>query len=155
MRMDSMEGKCMNLLEDIGQVFAAFPAKFSDAKGVFTVEYVVAERKAFLSKKKLTYIAKYRLADDTREIHFTEMLKESGSGLSSGGNFDDSPGFGFKKETYKIGGGLNERSIEEQSVLFGKQYSYSFDFKTIRAAIEKKAQDAGYAFKYHITSIGL
>ena len=144
----------MALQEEIKRVFSALPAEFSEKKGLFTVEYVVAERKSFLSKKKLVYIAKYRIDEDKREVRFTEMLKESGSGLSGGGDFD-SPGFGFKKETYKTGGGAREGVIEEQSTLFGKQYSYTFDFKTIRAAIEKKAQEAGFAFKYQITSIGL
>ncbi|MHB1324864.1 MAG: hypothetical protein ACYC0L_01460 [Thermoleophilia bacterium] len=32
---------------------------------------------------------------------------------------DMSPGFGFKKETYKTGAGPREGTIEEQSTLFG------------------------------------
>lgn len=146
----------MALQEEIKEVFSAFPAEFSEKKGVVTAEYVVAERKAFLSKKKVTYIAKYRIVEDAKEVRFTEMLKESGSGLSSGGFGDDSPsGFGFKKGTYRTGLGGREGTIEEQSNLFGSKYSYKFDFKAIRAAIQKKAEDAGYAFKYQITPIGL
>jgi hypothetical protein len=145
----------MALQDEIRGVFSALPAEISEKKGLFTVEYVVAERKSFLSKKKLVYIAKYRIDEDKGEIRFTEMLKESGSGLSGGGDFGSSPGFGFKKETYKTGGGAREGVIEEQSGLFGKQYSYTFDFKAIRAAMEKKAREAGFAFKYQITSIGL
>lgn len=83
------------------------------------------------------------------------MLKESGYGLSGGGDFGSSPGFGFKKETYKTWGGAREGAIEEQSDLFGEKYSYNFDFKAIREAIEKKVQEAGFAFKYQITFIGL
>lgn len=145
----------MGLPEEIKQVFAAYPAEFSEKKGLYTVKYVVAERKSFLSKKKLVYIAKYRIDEDKREIRFTEMLMESGFGLSGVGDFNSSPGFGFKKETYKTGGGAREGKIEEQSNLFGKQYSYAFDFKAIRGAIEKKTQESGFAFKYQITSIGL
>lgn len=146
----------MALQEDIKQVFSAFPAEFSEKKGVATVEYVVAERKSFLSKKKVTYIAKYRIDQDKKEVRFTEMLKESGSGLSSGGFDDDSPsGFGFKKETYKTGMGGREGTIEEQSNLLGAKYSYKFDFKAIRGAIEKKVRDAGFTFTYQITPIGL
>ncbi|MHB8159666.1 MAG: hypothetical protein ACYDGS_04125 [Thermoleophilia bacterium] len=61
------------------------------------------------------------LADGVRTIRFSEMLKESGSGVSGGGGFDGdmSPGFGFKKETYKTGAGPREGTIEEQSTLFG------------------------------------
>ncbi len=145
----------MALHEEIKGVFSSLPAEFSEKKGLITVEYVVAERKSFLSKRKLVYTAKYRIDEDKGEVRFTEMLKESGSGLSGGGDFDSSPGFGFKKETYKTGAGGREGVIEEQSSLFGKHYSYTFDYKTIRAAIEKKAREAGFAFKYQITSLGL
>jgi len=145
----------MGLQEEIKQVFSIFRGEASEKKGLFSVEYVVAERKSFLSKKKLVYIAKYRIDEDKREVRFTEMLKESGSGLSNGVDFDSSPGFGFKAESYKTGGGAREGYIEEQSNLFGKKYNYTFDFKAIRGAIEKKVQEAGFVFKYQITSIGL
>lgn len=145
----------MDLHEEIKKVFAAFPAEFSEKKGLFSVEYVVAERKAFLSKKRLVYIAKYRIDENQREVRFTEMLKESGSGLSIGGDFGSGPGFGFKAETYRTGGGAREGIIDEESNLFGAKYNYTFDFKTIRGAVEKKVQDAGFAFRYRITPIGL
>lgn len=145
----------MALQEDIRQVFSAFPAEFSEKKGVVTAEYVVAERKSFLSKKKVTYIAKYRIVEDAKEVRFTEMLKESGSGFSSSGLDDGPSGFGFKKTTYKTGMGGREGTIEEQSNLLGSKYSYTFDFKATRAAVQKKVEDAGYAFKYQITPIGL
>jgi len=144
----------MQLQEEIIQYFRSLPAEITAKKGLVTAEYVVAERKTFLSKKKLSYIAKFRVNGETREIRFMEMLKESGFGLSSG-DIESSSGFGFKKETYKMGMGPREGSIEEQSTLFGKKYSYTFDFKTIRQAIEKKAQAAGFVFKYQITPIGL
>ncbi len=130
------------------------PAILREKRGVYSVEFTVAERKAFLSKKKLTYRAQFRIDDDKKELRFTEMLKESGSGASSGDS-DLGPGFGFKKETYKIGAGPREGSIEEQSKLFGAQYRYAFDFSKVRAFIESETANAGYAFKYQITSIGL
>ena len=85
------------------------------------------------------------------------MLKESGSGVSSGGGFDSdmSPGFGFKKETYKTGAGPREGTIEEQSSLFGRQYDYKFDFKEIRGGIERIAAANGYSLKYSLTPAGL
>ena len=145
----------MDLPEEIKQVFAAFPAKISETNGLFTVEYVVAERTSFLSKRKLVYIAKYRIDANLREVRFTELLKESGSGLSGGGGFDSSPGFGFRTETYTTGSGPREGTIEEQSNLFGATYTYTFDFRAIREAVENKAQQAGFAFRYQITSLGL
>ena len=113
---------------------------------------IVAERKAFLSKKKLEYSANITIDDDNKHIDFTEMLKESGSGLSSGGGFDDgiSPGFGFKAGTYKTGPGGISGNIEEQSKLFGKDYNYSFDYANIRNAIKEIAEKNGYTFKYSI-----
>lgn len=146
----------MSVQNEIRQVFAAFPTEFSEKKGVVTAEFVVARRKAFLSKKTITYIAKYRIDEASREVRFTEMLKESGSGLSIGGSDSDfGPGFGFKKETYKTGAGGRDGVIEEQSNLFGKRYNYEFDFQSIRKSIEQKAQNAGFDFKYQITPIGL
>lgn len=143
------------LKEEIREVFSAVPAQFSEKEGVTTVEYVVAERKSFLSKKKVTYIAKYRIVEDTREVRFTEMLKELGSGLSSGSFGDGPSGFGFKKTTYRTGTGGRGGTIEERSNVLGSKYSYTFDFKATRAAVEKKVEDAGYAFKYQITPMGL
>ena len=144
----------MELLEELKQFFAALPAELAEKKGLITAEYVIAERKIFFSKKKLAYIAKFRIDQAKQEVRFTEMLKESGFGLSCG-DIESSPGYGFKIQTYKTGMGPREGAIEEQSTIFGKKYSYAFDFKTIREAIEKKVQAAGFAFKYQITSIGL
>ncbi len=130
------------------------PGTLKEKRRVYSVEFTVAERKTFLSKKKLTYSARFRVDEAGRQLHFTEMLKESGSGVSS----EDSglsSGFGFKKETYKIGAGPREGSIEEQSKLFGAQYTYTFDFSKVRAFIENEAVKAGYAFRYRITSLGL
>lgn len=148
----------MSLIDEVTVYAEELGAELSDKKGVYKVEVLIAERKAFLSKKKLRYIAKFRINDDAKELKFTEMLAESGSGLSSGGgDFDGgmSTGFGFKTETYKTGGGGREGSIEEQSNLFGKDYSYNFDYKAIRSKFENIARSEGYSFKYQITPIGL
>jgi hypothetical protein len=145
----------MSIRESIKEVFYPYRPELSEKKGVMTVELVVAERKSFLSKKKLTYIAKYRIDENNKEVRFTEMLKESGSGVSGGGDFDDGPGFGFKKETYSTGKGGREGSIQEQSDLFGRKYSYTFDFGKIRSAVEKRVVEGGYTFRYQITPVGL
>ncbi|MDO8507969.1 MAG: ribonucleoside-triphosphate reductase [bacterium] len=142
-------------MEEVKKYADSISAELSEKKGVWTLTKVVAERKAFLSKKKLEYIAKFRFDDENKEIRFTEMLKESGSGISSGDMDDMSPGFGFKAGTYKTGMGGREGSIKEQSNLFGKDYSYEFKFEEIRAKIEEIAKNKGYDFKYQITSKGL
>jgi hypothetical protein len=150
----------MALIDDIKTYAATLPADVSEKNGINTLDALIAERKAFLSKKKLQYIAKFRIDDEAKQVKFTEMLKESGSGLTSGGGgFDDgmSPGIGFKTESYNTlnKGGQREGSIEEQSSLFGKDYTYNFDYKAVRAKVEELAKAAGYEFKYQITPIGL
>lgn len=44
----------------------------------YTLERVVAERKAFLSRKRLLCRARFRIVEEGKESHFTELLKESG-----------------------------------------------------------------------------
>jgi len=127
------------LIDQIKEFLAGIPATVKEKRGVYSVKFIVAERRVFLSKK---------------ELRFTELLKESGSGMSTGDS-EIGPGFGFKKESYKTSAGPRSGSIEEQSTLFGKQYSYTFDFSQVRASIENLAIDAGYAFKYQVTSRGL
>jgi hypothetical protein len=149
----------MNLVEAIREIAAGIPAGFTEDKGKLVLEFVVAERKAFLSRKKLVYRAQCRVDEAAKELRFTELLKETGFGLSSGsgegGDFGTGPGFGFKKETYQTGLGAREGTIEEQSSLFGKQYTYRFDFTSIRGQIEAKAGEAGYRFVYKLTGFGL
>ena len=137
-------------VDEIKKFVERIPATLKEKRGVHSVEFTVAERRVFLSKKKLTYSARFRVDEDKKELRFTEMLKESGSGMSSGDS-----GFGFKKESYKTGTGPREGSIEEQSKLFGAQYSYTFDFSELRTFIESETVKAGYAFKYQITPLGL
>ena len=145
------------LLDDIKTIIAAVPgAQLKEKNASYSFESVVAERKTFLSTKKLTYKASFRIDDTARILSFSEMLKESGSGISSSGaDGDISPGFGFKAETYSVGMGPRKGNITEQSTLFSKQYNYSFDFSKIRQAMEAAAAKSGYTFSYHLTQSGL
>jgi hypothetical protein len=148
----------MNFLEEVQKIATGMSAELKEKKGIYSLEAVVAERKAFLSKKKLTYRAKFRIDDANKEVRFTEVLIEGGFGLSSSGDGMDmgmSPGFGFKKETFNTMSGARQGGIEEQSSLFGKKYEYKFDFKKIRTEIEAKAKEEGYKFTYKITGFGL
>lgn len=143
------------MLDDIKKMAELLGATLEEKKEMYTLKLVVAERKAFLSRKRLEYQAKFRLDEETKTVRFTEMLIESGSGLSMGGMDEMTPGFGFKTQTYKTNVGPREGSIEEQSVLFGKTYQYKFDFKTIREKFKSITQKAGWNFRYQITPIGL
>ncbi|MDD5646525.1 MAG: hypothetical protein PHW86_05090, partial [Candidatus Bipolaricaulis sp.] len=91
-------------IDEIVKFVEGIPADLKEKRGTYSIEFTVAERKAFLTKKKLTYSARFRIDEDRKELRFTELLKETGSGVSSGGD-DLGPGFGFKKETYKTGSG--------------------------------------------------
>ena len=83
------------------------------------------------------------------------MLKESGSGRSTCSSDNISPGFGFKKISYNSkASGLSE-NIEEQSKLFGRNYTYKFDYSAIRQEFEVLAKNYDYIFKYQITPIGI
>ena len=147
------------LLTDIKSYAKEFGADLNEKKGVWEFGKLIAERKAFLSKKKLTYSAKFRIDEESKTVIFTEMLTEKGSGLSSGGGFDSdmgmSSGFGFKKEVYKSGRGGREGSIEEQSNLFGKDYHYNFDYKEVLKKFEEIIKQNGYKLEYKITSLGI
>ena len=127
----------MDLRQAIVEIGKAVPGQFEMQKnGSTRMEAVIAERKAFLSKKKLTYICRFRVDEPAKEVRFFEMLKESGFGVSSGaGGNEMSTGFGFKKETYNTFGKERSGSIEEQSRLFGKDYTYQFDYGKFREAV--------------------
>ncbi|MGA9396726.1 MAG: hypothetical protein WBV22_00585 [Anaerolineaceae bacterium] len=96
-------------------------------------------------------MAKFHILDGQKLMRFSEMPKESGAGVSTGGDFDSSPGFGFKTETYKTGGTGREGNIEQQSNLFGKKYVYRFDFKIFRSKTEEMARAEGYEFQLKLT----
>lgn len=137
----------MSLSDDLVTASASLPVQLRPAKGgSFAGEAVLAERKAFLSKKKLTYKCKLRVDDATRTVRFWEMLMESGSGISSGGD-DFGPGGGFSAGTFKTGGKERSGSIETASSLFGKDYSYQWDYAAVRNALRGVAEAQGYGFE--------
>jgi hypothetical protein len=142
----------MNLREEIKAIVEALPAELTERKGVFSFSYVVAERKAFLCRQKLVYSARFRIDENTGELQFSEMLKETGFGLGAGSSDDGlSPGVGFRKTTSRTGLGPREGAIEERSSYFGKKYSYTFDFSLFRERIKATATAAGYSFVYKLT----
>jgi len=135
----------MSLKEKLIEVSKSFPAEFEEQRdGLLILQFVVAERKVFLLKKKLTYKCKIRIDDIEKVVTFFEMLRESSIGLSGGA------GVGFTKETYGLKGKEREGNIEEQSRLFGKDYKYSFDYKKIRETTKEEAKKAGYSFSVHL-----
>jgi hypothetical protein len=144
-----------NLMAEIKEALSGRDGKWNEKKGVWDFSTVIAERKAFLSKKKLTYTFKIKIDDGAKIVKFSEMLIESGSGVSSGGGFDDdsSTGFGFKTESYNTSKGSRQGTIEEQSKLFGKDYSYTFDYSELRLKVKEIVEKAGYKFETQILPV--
>lgn len=143
----------MSLMEKIKDLVGSLPADLLEKNGTVTVEQTVAERKALLSKKKLTYIARFRIDEAAKVLSFTEMLKEAGFGLGGGEESDMSPGLGFKAESYNTKDGARRGSIQEQSNFFAKKYNYTFDFAAFRERIKEAAVEAGYQFSYKIAGL--
>jgi hypothetical protein len=137
----------MALSDDLVAASASLPVRLAPQKdGSLKGEALLAERKAFLSKKKLTYSCRARVDDAARTVRFWEMLVEKGSGMSSG--IDDvGPGVGFSAGTYKTGGKERSGNIEEASRLFGKDFSYQWDYATVRASLQQVAAAAGYGWE--------
>jgi len=143
------------LVGEIKAALSGYTGEWKDKKGLWTFSSMIAERKAFLSKKKLTYLLRFRVDDATRVIRFSEMLSEAGSGFSAGGDLDGgvSTGFGVKTETYNTFKGPRQGTIEEQSRLFGKDYSYTFDYSEIRERVRTVAEQNGYTFEYQVLPV--
>lgn len=137
----------MDLKEEIYDYAKKITASIKEKKGIYSLSVIIAQRKVFLSTKKLEYQAQFRINEDAKEVIFTERLKESGAGMDAGA--------GFKTETYNTFKKPREGSIHEQSELFGKSYTYTFDFHSIRSNIEEITKKYGFNFKYQITSQGL
>ena len=137
--------------EALIELGGSLPAKFIEGKNdVLWMTYVVAERKSFLNKQKLSYRCRLKIDESKKALIFFEILSEVGSGISAGGGFGDtemSSGFGFRveKTSYKSGG--REGTIEEQTVLFGKKYEINFDYKKIREDVKSIAEKFGYGFE--------
>ena len=67
----------ITLREKLLGLGAALPAPLTEnKKGHLALEFVVAERKSFLSRKKLVYRCALSLDDTARTVKFYEILKE-------------------------------------------------------------------------------
>lgn len=138
--------------EAIRRAFQGRGAEFTDRDGVLSVTLVVAERKGFLSRRKVTYSARFRVDEPRRTVLFSELLKESGSGLTGSGPLGE-PGAGFKVQTWKTGRGPRQGMIEEQARDLAGRFQMSIDFAANRAAVEKAVAEIGYALEYHVLSV--
>lgn len=141
------------MFEQIQNILQSYGGTWKNKNDVWEISCVIAERKAFLSTKKLTYSARFKIYEPQKLIVFSEMLVETGSGLSSGVGDGMSAGFGFKAESYNTMNGGREGTIEEQSSLFGKKFEYKFNYREIRSKIENFANTNGYELRYQIIPV--
>jgi hypothetical protein len=115
----------------------------------FRLEAVLAERKAFLSRKKLMYQARIRIDETARKAILSERLKETGLGLA--GDLESTPGIGFKKETYRVGlDGVRSGTIEEQYRLIGTRYVIPFEFGDWREKIRQALESHGFELELRV-----
>jgi len=139
---DDIKNELVNLSKN-------YPAAFREARNdILNLEFVIAERKAFLNRQKLTYRCSLKIYEEEKNIKFFEVLKESGSGVSTGSMDNDfGPGFGFKVEKTKVGLQGREGTIKEQSDLFGKKYEYNFNYERVRNEVLETAKKHGYTLQ--------
>lgn len=128
----------MALIDELRAYAASLGADVKEKHGKGELTRLVAERKAFLSKKKLVYSAHFQIDETAKTITLSEMLKESGAGLQGGA--------GGQVESYKTGPSTRQGTIAEQSVLFGRTYQYQFEFGKVPIEIRRLAEAAGYRF---------
>lgn len=108
---------------------------------------LLAERKAFLFRKRMVYAARFHVDEDRKEVVFSEILKGSKSARSSGRLDNEiSARFGFKKESYNTFSRYREGTLEEQSEVFRTKYDYTFDFGEIRKKFEERVRKNGCRF---------
>ena len=79
----------MDLLQSIQAYAKSIPADFKEKKGSCDLSFTVAERKAFLSKQKLTYQAKFRIDDPGKNGPFCRDPERSLLRHGRGRGFSD------------------------------------------------------------------
>jgi hypothetical protein len=132
----------MDLVDRLSKLDQKLPAPLRRCgDGSLGMTCVIAERKTFLARRKLTYKCRLRVDDAHTVVRFWEALVETGSGLAGDGM---APGVGLKKESYRTGGKTRKGAIEEQSRLLGKRYDYRWDYSAVRRAVAAVAGEAGY-----------
>lgn len=140
------------MIKQIQDALTSYSGMWRETKKYLGFRTVIAERKSFLFRKKLTYASRLNIDEKAKEVKFSEMLIENSSGLSGETGFEDgiSTDFGFKAETYNIFKGRRSGTIAEQSTIFEKKFEYKFHYEEIRKLVEKTVTEAGYKFEYQI-----
>jgi hypothetical protein len=147
-----MEGKIVieeKIMTTIRNTMTGLPGDFQAEDGLHSLTSVIAERKGFFSRRKLTFTARFRVNEETREVIYNETLVERRIGLGAGIG-EGISGFGFRK--WKIT--ANPRGLdgteEGHSQPFGRKDGFTFRFQQVRDAVRKVVEEEGYTFKNQI-----
>lgn len=137
-------------LPELHRFADAWQLTWSETRGSVRLERVVAERKALLGTTKLTYRATVTVDEGRREVAFTELLAERGTGLSSMGDDEGSmgSGFGFQTTSYNTRKDTIADRIEEQARQFSRHYTLDFPYERVREVVAQIAAARGYGFRY-------
>ncbi len=138
-----------SLLTELHRFADAWQLTWSEKHGSVHLERVVAERKAMLGTNKLSYRATITVDEGRREVAFTELLAERGSGLSSMGDDDGmGNGFGFQTTSYNTRKDTIADRIEDQARQYARHYTLDFPYARVREVVAQIAAAGGYAFRY-------
>ena len=136
------------VLGELHKLAEGWQLGLSQSGHTVTLERLVAEQKGVLSRTRLEYFAKVAVDGAQGEVRFSEMLKETGRGLSTGGgDFDGDVGvgFGFQAGTYRSGTQVAD-TIEEQERRLGPRFGTSFPHAALRDQVAGIAGAFGYRF---------
>lgn len=137
------------VLSELHRFADAWHLTWSQKHDAVRLERVIAERKVMLGTAKLTYRATVTIDEARREVAFSELLAERGSGMSSGGDDGESSGFGFGVQTtsYNTHRDTIADNIEEQARQYSRQYVLDFPYARVREVVAQIAAAAGYRFR--------
>ncbi|HML50252.1 MAG TPA: hypothetical protein PKD84_02430, partial [Propionicimonas sp.] len=119
---------------------------WEDSGDKATITRVLAERTSVLARQKLEYRATIIVDDAAWQVRYSDSLKETGGGFTSG-DPGESSGFGFSGGTYSSTGGEGlADDIAEQITHFAKAYTFDFSYEQWREQVRTIAAEAGYEF---------
>jgi hypothetical protein len=101
-----------------------------------------------LDTATLTYRATVTLDEARREVAFSELLAERGTGISSGGDDGESSGFGFETTSHNTQRNTIADTIEDQARQYSRHYALDFPYARVREIVGQIATAAGYGFRY-------
>jgi len=74
----------VEIIDELKKLVLDLPAGINEKKGIYSFEVLVAERKAFLSRKRLVYAARFQVNEGHKVVVFPICLKNQGQGYHPG-----------------------------------------------------------------------